>query len=256
MENNKPDILSIITCILTILMTGGLSASGQDATEIVQKARDKMEGESSQSIMTMTIVRPDWTREVKMKAWALGTEYSLILIQEPARDKGVAFLKRDKEIWNWQPTIDRVVKLPPSMMMQSWMGSDFTNDDLVKESSVVNDYEHKLLSDTTINSYDAYKIEMIPNEDAAVVWGKIISYISKDEYLNLMSRYYDEDGYLINTLKFSNVREIGGRVIPTKLEMIPAENPNQSTIIEYLDMEFNIDIKTSFFSLQNMKRVR
>ena len=115
------------------------------ADEIVSQAENKLRGESSYSEMSMQIVRPDWTREMKMKSWSLGDEFALILITEPARDAGTAFLKRKNEIWNWQPTIERVVKLPPSMMSQSWMGSDFTNDDLVQESSRVKDFSHTLI---------------------------------------------------------------------------------------------------------------
>ena len=204
----------------------------------------------------MTIVRPDWKREITMKAWALGRQYSLILITSPARDKGSAFLKRKNEMWNWQPSIDRVIKLPPSMMLQSWMGSDFTNDDLLKESSVVNDYDHSLEQDTIINGMDCFKISMIPHEEAAVVWGKVLIYIEKENYNQLLVKYYDEDNFLVNTMILSNIRKMGDRTIPTHLEMIPADEPNNKTIIDYLDMEFNLDIKESFFSLQNMKRIR
>ena len=170
---------NIITAIALIL---AVPTFGQTAKEIIQKADDKMQGNSNKSEMRMTIVRPDWKREVTMKGWALGREYSLILITAPARDKGSAFLKRDKEMWNWQPSIDRVIKLPPSMMLQSWMGSDFTNDDLVKESSVVNDYEHSFGPDTVVNNLDCYKIILTPNPDAPVVWGKIVTYIDKEEF--------------------------------------------------------------------------
>jgi outer membrane lipoprotein-sorting protein len=142
------------------------------------------------------------------------------------------------------------------MMMQSWMGSDFTNDDLVKESSIVRDYTHELKGDTTINTRNAWKIELIPKEEAAVVWGRIEAYITKDDYLQLLVKYYDEDDYLINTMVMSDIREIGGRIIPTKMEMIPAENPDQRTVIIYKDIEFEIDIDEKFFSMQNMKRVR
>ena len=140
-----------------------------EARDIIQKAEDKTRGSSSFSEMTMTIVRPTWTREVGIKSWSKGNEYSLILITSPARVKGAAFLKRDREIWNWQPTIDRVIKMPPSMMMQSWMGSDFTNDDLVKESSILEDYSHQLLGKENIDGRTSYKIELITNEDATVV---------------------------------------------------------------------------------------
>ncbi len=229
---------------------------GQTAMEIIDKADKKMQGNSSKTEMVMRIIRPDWTREIGIKGWALGKEYSLTLITSPARDKGSGFLKRESEIWNWQPSIDRVIKLPPSMMMQSWMGSDFTNDDLVKESSIVRDYTHTIEGDTTMNHRDTWKIVLIPHEDAAVVWGKIEAYITKDDYLQLLFRYYDEDDFLVNTMILSDIKEMGGRVIPTHLEVIPAENPDQKTEIIYKSMDFDIDLKTSFFSLQNMKRVR
>ena len=231
-------------------------AAAQDATEIIRKADEKMQGKSNSAEMTMTIQRPDWQREVKIKSWAKGQELSLILITAPARDKGAAFLKRDKELWNWQPRIDRVIKLPPSMMMQSWMGSDFTNDDLVKQSSIVTDYDHQLLGDTLIDNYECYKIILLPKDDAPVVWGKIDAYITKDEFLQKLIKYYDEDGYLINTMVLTDIRDIGGRVIPTRLEMIPADEVGQKTVIKYVNMAFDIDIPDQFFSLQNMKKVR
>ncbi len=228
----------------------------QEAIEIVKKADEKMRGLSSYGEAVMKIVRSDWTREINMKMWSLGTKRSLVLITAPPRDKGMATLMRDKEIWNWQPSIERVIKLPPSMMMQSWMGSDFTNDDLVKQSSIVNDYTHKILKDTTIEGYDCFMIELIPKPDAPVVWGRIVSCISKKEYLQLQVKYYDEDEFLVNTMIGSEVKMMGGRLIPTKLDMIPAENPKQRTVFVYNKLEFDIEIEDSFFSLQNMKRVR
>ncbi|MBT8181189.1 MAG: outer membrane lipoprotein-sorting protein [Eudoraea sp.] len=228
----------------------------QDASEIIKKVDQKMRGNSSSSNMTMKIVRPDWSREISMKGWSLGTDFSLILITAPARDQGTGFLKRDKELWNWQPTIDRVIKLPPSMMTQSWMGSDFTNDDLVKESSIVNDYDHFIRGDTTITARDAWKLELIPKEGAPVVWGRILIYVSKDDYIELLIKYYDEDDFLINTMILSDIREMGGRVIPARMDMIPAENPEHRTVIYYNDIQFDIGISEDFFSIQKMKRIR
>ena len=215
-----------------------------------------MQGNSNSSVMKMTIVRPEWKREVTMKGWALGRQYSLILVTAPARDKGQAFLKRTKEMWNWQPSIDRVIKLPPSMMLQSWMGSDFTNDDLVKESSIVNDYSHELIGDSTILGLPVYRIVLVPKPDAPVVWGKIVTFIDKKDYNQLLARYYDEEEELVNTLVLSEIREMGGRRLPTKLEMIPTDKPNHKTVIEYMDLQFDIGLEESFFSMQNMKRVR
>lgn len=227
-----------------------------DAREIIRKADQKMRGESSFIEMSMTIERPEWEREIQMKSWSLGTRKSLILITGPARDKGIAYLKREKEIWNWQPRIDRVIKLPPSMMMQSWMGSDFTNDDLVRESSILEDYTHHYVKDTMIRGYDAYKIELRPKEEAAVVWGKVHTYIDKKDYIQLMIKYFDEDGFLINTMHMYDIKQLDDRSIPTRLEMIPADKENQKTIVHYNYADFNIDIEENFFSLQNMKRVR
>jgi len=239
-------VLSLITSFL----------SAQDASEIIKKVDQKMRGNSSSSNMTMKIIRPDWSREISMKGWSLGTDFSLILITAPARDQGTGFLKRDKELWNWQPTIDRVIKLPPSMMTQSWMGSDFTNDDLVKESSIVNDYDHFIRGDTTITDLDAWKIELIPKEGAPVVWGRILIYVSKDDDIELLIKYYDEDEFLINTMILSDIREMGGRVIPARMDMIPAENPEHRTVIHYNDIQFDIGIGEDFFSIQKMKRIR
>ena len=245
-----------ILILCTLIFTSYSPGLAQDAKEIIRRADQKMQGNSNKSEMRMTIVRPDWKREITMKSWSKGRELSLILITGPARDKGTSTLKRDKELWNWQPSIDRTIKLPPSMMLQSWMGSDFTNDDLVRESSVVNDYTHELEKDTIIDGMDCYKIIMTPKPEAPVVWGKLIVYIEKEELNQLLIYYYDEDGFLVNTMELSDIRNMDGRNIPTRMEMKPAEEPENKTIIEYLTMDFDIDITDSFFSLQNMKRVR
>lgn len=243
------------TLILIFCLTA-FPLMAQDATEIIRKTDEKMQGEDGYAEMVMKIVRPDWSREITMKSWAKDQDYSLILITGPARDKGTAFLKREREMWNWQPSIDRVIKLPPSMMMQSWMGSDFTNDDLVRQSSIVNDYTHKLLGDSTLLGKEVWKVELTPKEDAPVVWGKIEAYIDKKDYLQFLIKYYDEDGYLVNTMILSEIKNLGGRELPTRMEMIPAENPEQKTVIEYLSRSFNQEMPESFFSIQNLKKVR
>ena len=246
----KNSLIIILFAVTSHLLTA------QTANQVVSKADEKMQGKTNRGTMTMKIVRPKWTREITMKVWSSGVDYSLVLITEPARDEGTGTLKRDKELWSWQPSIDRIIKMPPSMLMQSWMGSDFTNDDLVNQSSMVVDYVHEFVGDTTIGSYDCWKIVMYPQEDAAVVWGKLEAYISKVDYFQLIIKYYDEDEFLINTMTLSDIREMGGRVIPTKMEMIPAGNPDQKTVIVYRDFEYDIDLKQSFFSVQNLKTIR
>jgi len=242
----------IIVCFLFL----GAVLQAQDAKEIVRKADEKMQGLSNYAVMTIKIVRPTWEREMKMRSWSKGTDYSMIIIDAPSKDKGTVFLKRKKEIWNWLPSIDKSIKLPPSMMMQNWMGTDFTNDDLVKQSSIVNDYDQTIIGDSTIQGYDCYKIEMIPKEEAAVVWGRVIIFIEKEDYLQMRVEYYDEDEYLVNLMNFYDVKEMGGRMIPSRMEMIPADSPDKKTVMIYNSIEFDIKIDENYFTTQNMKRIR
>ncbi|MEN8193661.1 MAG: outer membrane lipoprotein-sorting protein [Bacteroidota bacterium] len=237
-----------------ILMTSVIFS--QNASEIIKKSNDNIVGLTSQSLSKMTIVRPEWTREVEMKTWSKGDDYYLIYITSPARDKGQVFLKRDMELWNWMPSIGRMIKLPPSMMMQSWMGSDFTNDDLLKQSSMVKDYTHKIIGGNEIEGYNCWIIELLPKPDAPVVWGKIIMHISKKHYLQLKVEFYDETYEMINVMLGSNIQDVGDRTLPKKLEMSPTDKPGNKTIFEYSEIKFDVPISKSFFSKQNMKRVK
>jgi outer membrane lipoprotein-sorting protein len=240
---------------LVLSMSGLISAKAQDALEIVKKADEKMRGKTSQAEMIIKTTRPTWTREMSMRAWMKGSSYSMILVLSPAKDKGTVFLKRKKEVWNWLPTLERSIKLPPSMMSQSWMGTDFTNDDLVKESSIIDDYTHTLKGDTLIQNRDCYVIQMIPKPDAAVVWGKLIVCIDKNEFIELHSRFYDEEGELINTMNGFDIKNMDGRLLPTRMEMIPADKKNQKTEIIYMKLLFDRPIEDSFFSLDKMRNL-
>lgn len=239
--------------IIMLSLTYGFS---QDAKEIVTKANELIRANSSYSEITMEVVKPDWSRKMRMKMWSLEPEYGLVLLTEPAKEKGMVTLKRKKEVWSWVPSVNRVIKLPPSMMLQSWMGSDFTNDDLVRQSSIVDDYTHALAGEEEMEGYDCYKIDLIPKPEAGVVWGKIITWISKEGYLQLRADYYDEDLVMIKSMIGSEVKKLGGRTIPCHWEMIPHDEPGQKTVMDYVDIEFNIDINESYFSQQNMKRIR
>lgn len=240
---------------VALLMLTSSVLNAQDATEIVRRADLQLRGESSETEMTMLIERPTWSRSVSMKAWSKGTDYSLILITAPARDRGTTFLKRNKEIWNWVPSIGRSVKLPPSMMMQSWMGSDFTNDDLVRESSSVTDYNHTFVRMDTMDEYQVYIIDMIPKPDAAVIWGRVRTYIEKDHYLQLRVEFHDEYDDLINVMQGDSVKMFDGRLLPSRMVITPQDKPGHRTILEYHSMKFDVNITESFFSIQNMRRV-
>jgi outer membrane lipoprotein-sorting protein len=253
----KASKILLVTGILLAVAVVSSQAQDLTAKEIVKRADAKMRGEkSSYSTMTMTIVRPTWKRTISFKNWTKGTEYSLALITSPAKEKGQAYLKRENEMWSWNPTINRMIKLPPSMLAQGWMGSDFTNDDLLNESSVVVDYTHKKISEEDISSRKCYKIELIPLEDAAVVWGKIYIWISVDEYLWMKAEYYDEDDYLIKTELAYDIKNMDGRIIPAKYELIPADKEGHKTVVVMDEIKFNIPLSDDFFSQQNMKKIR
>ncbi len=242
--------------IILVLLLAVSTSFGQTASEIIKKSEDKLRGTNSKGAMTMTIERPSWKREISMKMWSSGTENSMIVITAPARDQGTVFLKKDKEIYNWIPNIERTVKMPPSMMMQSWMGSDFTNDDLVQESSLERDYNHKLDGTKTIDGREAWKIILEPKPNAPVVWGKIVVYISKDEYLQLRSEFYDEENELVNIMEGKEIKKLGGRLLPSKLIMTPVNEDGHRTILTYQNLEFDVEIPEGFFTTQNMKRLR
>lgn len=250
-------IRNLILPLLLLSTTPLILGQELSPKEIIRKADEKFNGEkTSISLMSMTIVRPAWERTIEFKNWTSGRNYALTLITAPARDKGQSFLKREQEMWNWNPTISRLIKLPPSMMSQGWMGSDYTNDDILKESSVVNDYNHQILGEEEYDGRICYKIKMVAKEDAAVIWGHQVRWIDKKDFLFMKSELYDEDAYLVRTELGSEIKSMDGRLIPTRIQLIPAEEEGQKTIIEIKEIQFNEPIQDSFFSQQNMKRVR
>ncbi|MBS3807121.1 MAG: outer membrane lipoprotein-sorting protein [Bacteroidales bacterium] len=249
-------ILLILACMFMLLSSAGY-AQDMSAKDIVREAEDQWQGEkSSISTMTMKIIRPTWERTIEMKNWIKGRHFALTLITGPASEKGQTFLKRHNDMWHWMPSIGRLIKLPPSMMSQGWMGSDYTNDDILKESSIVTDYQHSLIGEEPVNGRVCYKIRMIPNEDAAVVWGKVIKWISKQHYNQLKSEYYDEDGERVRTELLSHLKSMDNRIVPTHIEVTPEDEKNKKTVLELNQIKFNRDIPDGFFSQQNMKRVR
>ena len=238
-----------------VLFQGSNTLQQPTAKQIIEKMEAQSRGNTLYAEMTMTTVRPRFTREISMKTWAKGEKYSMILITAPARDKGTAYLKRDKEIWNYVPNIDRLIKLPPSMMSQSWMGSDFSNDDLVRESSNINDFNHKIVDTVKYAGHDCWVIELTPKKGTSVIYGKVKMWITKAHYLQLRIENYDDKGVLASTLLFSNIKKMGGRTIPTEVEMIPADKKGHKTKMKYIDAKFNTPIEDSFFTTQNMRNL-
>jgi outer membrane lipoprotein-sorting protein len=253
----RPLLVILITILLPVAPAHGQPAQQTlTARQIIDKADRNMRGESSFSMMTMTVKRPTWERTIGFKSWTKGNDLSLALVTEPAREKGQTFLKRENNMWNYIPSIGRLIKLPPSMMSQGWMGSDYTNDDILKESSLVNDYKQELIGNETIDNQPCYKISLLPLEDSDVVWGKVIAWVTTGDFLFVRMEYYDEDLSLVRTETGTEIRTMGGRKIPSRMEIIPADNPQNRTIVNIQSIEFNVKLDDSFFSQQNMKTVK
>ena len=244
-------LISILFCLFLIS-----PSFGQDAKEIIEKSDKNVRGKSSIAEIKISVVRPKWSKEMIIKSWSKGSDYAVSILKSPKKDKGIVFLKRKKEVWNWMPSIERTIKLPPSMMMQSWMGTDLKNDDLVKQSSIVTDYHHKLLGTEMVDGLECYKLELTPKEDASVVWGKIIMWIDTQDFLQLKSEFYDEDEFLVNKIHATNIKTFGDRKLPSIIEFTSVDEPENKTILEYLDITFDKEIPDSYFTTRYMKRLK
>ena len=233
-----------------------LSSFGQEAKDIVKKADDKAKGKTSIASITIQTIRPNWTREMSVKAWTKGKDLTLILVLAPAKEKGVVFLKRKKEVWNWIPSIERNIKMPPSMMSQSWMGTDFTNDDLVREASIIEDYSHSFLEDAIVDGRECYKIQLLPKPKSVVVWGKIIMCIDKKDFIMLYVEYVVEEEKLVNVMHCSDIKLLGGKILASKMEMTPVNKKGNKTVLLYNSLSFDNPLEDSFFSTQNLTKVK
>jgi len=229
-----------------------IPAFAMDVNTIIAKTDALMRGKTSYGEFLITTKTPKWERTLKLESWSEGTTKSFIRINYPLKDKGTTFLKIKNDFWQYIPKIERTIKFPPSMMLQSWMGTDFTNDDLVKESSIVEDYTHKLLEETQTT----YIIESNAKPNAPVVWGKLIQQIDKIYFYPIKIDYYDEDNQLVRTLIYSEVKKFTDRLIPSVWTMIPKteDKAGNTTIVKIDSMEFNQDIP-NLFTLQALKNM-
>jgi outer membrane lipoprotein-sorting protein len=255
--NNKHSLMKYLKSLIVIFLSIYSShITAQDAQEIISKADKKLRGESSYSEIRIKMIRPKWEKEMQLKNWTKGSKLSVSLVTYPAKEKGIVFLKRDQEIWNYVPSIERKIKLPPSMMMQSWMGTDLINDDLVKQSSIVTDYHQRIIGEETVEGLPCWKIELIPHEDAAVVWGKMLIWIDKNDYMQMKAEFYDEDNFLVNSMLSHKPKIFDGKKLPSVLEFIPWEKDGNKTIIEYKVLRFDTEIKDEIFTIRYMKRLK
>jgi outer membrane lipoprotein-sorting protein len=242
--------------VMTIAILLWLSfVYGQDSAtvkEIVQKIDELYRSESSYAEMEMEIITPHWQRTLRMKVWTEGMKKTFIRILEPQKERGVGTLRIGNEMWNYLPRTSKVIKVPPSMMMSSWMGSDFTNDDLVDEFSLLTDYTYDLVEPEDAKEGYLY-VKCVPKPDRPIIWGHILMQVRQNDYIPVRDEYYDEKGKLMRVMNFRDIKVFDGRKIPSVMELIPQDEKGKKTVLTYLDAKFNIPINESVFSLRNLR---
>ena len=254
MKHHPLSAILLTTALLAspvILPGAGEAVSSK---EILDHVDDLFRGTSSHGTFSMKVVTAHYTREMVMEGWTKGKDFSLIRILSPRKEQGTATLKADKDIWNYLPKVRRVIKVPSSMMGGSWMGSHFTNDDLVKESRMADDYDHGVTFSGDRDGSPVIDITLVPKPDAAVVWGKVVVTVAEPDYMPLKVDYYDEDLVLTRTMVYSDPAELGGRKLPARMKMIPVDKEEEFTEILYTALRFDLDLADDVFTLRNLQR--
>ncbi len=226
----------------------------QDPYEVLKKSEDAIKGKTAYGDVEMTIITPDYERTLKMESWWVGNEKALIKVKSPRKEAGNKTLKIENEMWNYLKNTETTIKIPPSMMLQSWNGSDFTNDDLVRESSLYDDYYLKIVAEEKIEDEMCWKLHLDPKPDAPVVWGKLYYWIRQSDLLPAVTEYYDEKGKLIRYMLFSDIKNVGNRIVPSEWKMVNKIKEGHSTTFKIVDMEFDIKINDRIFSFQELER--
>ena len=238
--------LMIVSCALLL---AAAPAMAFDLSALIRKVEQQYNGDSSEVELEMTIKTGHWQRTLKMESWSLGRDRFLTRILAPAKEKGVATLKVDREVWNYLPKVDRVIRIPPSMMGGAWMGSHITNDDLVKANHIDEDYAFRLRQEDE----QTWVIEGVPKPEAAVIWGKIVYQIRKEPLVPVEIKYFDEEGILVRRILFDDVQTVSGRTIPLRMKVLPQEKPDEMTLMQYRKVKFDVNLDESFFSLGRLK---
>lgn len=244
-------VLFILLCILSPLA----SSASIEPRDLIQQAMDHWRGLSSYSEMTMTIHRPDWQRSMSMRSWTKGDKTTLVRVTEPKKDAGNGTLTKDNNMWTYAPKVNRIIKVPSSMMSQSWMGSDFSNKDISKSTDIIDQYDHKILETRQQDGHTIYVIESIPHEDAAVVWGREVLTI-RDDYVLTEQQFWDQDNILVKTMKALEIKQLGGRTVASIIRMGKQDAPDEWTQMSVQDIKFDQDHTDSLFTLSNLRNPR
>ena len=246
---------AVIALLILISLTAGADSGNRDAKDIVRDALNHWRGTSSHGAMTMTIHRPDWERSMSMDSWTQGEKRSLVRVTAPRKDRGNGTLMDGNNMWSFSPKINRVIKVPSSMMSQSWMGSDFSNKDISRADDIVEYYDHTLLSESEVDGHVVYEVQSVPHEDAAVVWGKEVLVV-RDDHVLIEHRFYDQDGELVKALRTLEIGEMGGRTVAVRQRMEKADTPDAWTEIIVDAVEFDVELSDNVFTLSNLRNPR
>jgi hypothetical protein len=236
--------------VWSLLLILPAAAFAIDLKELVRQVEQQYNGNSSHARADMKVKTEHWQRNMTLEAWSLGRDHFLTRIQAPPKEKGVSTLKVNKEVWNYMPRVDRVIKVPPSMMGGAWMGSHITNDDLVKATHVDLDYDLTLAGETETQ----WRISCLPKPDVPVVWGKIVYAIRKADRVPLKVEYFDENMVKVREIRFDDVQSVENRAIPMRMTVQPLDKPGEQTVLHYQEIDYDIPIKESYFSLRNLKK--
>jgi len=241
--------------LLSLVVFSSAQAQEPDAAQLVRQAMDHWRGVTSVSDMTMTIHRPDWERSMTMQSWSKGDKLSLVRVLEPKKDAGNGTLLNDNNMWTFSPKINRIIKVPSSMMSQSWMGSDFSNKDISKSTDIIDQYDHELTSLEERDGHSYYTITSIPHEEAAVVWGKEVMTI-RDDYVLIEQQFWDQDGVLVKAMKTLDIQVMGGRPVARVMRMGKADTPDEWTQLTSNSIEFDLDLPDRLFTLSSLRNPR
>jgi Outer membrane lipoprotein-sorting protein len=228
------------------------SEDSPDLVKLLTRQELAQQGNSSVAVMNMAIKTPTWSRALSMKVWSKGRDLALVRVLEGGpRETGMMTLKREKQLWNWLPQAGRVMKLPSGMLGDSWLGSDFTNDDLVRGSSLARDFDSRVSGLGEVDGRKVWQLVLVPRKDAVVVWGRVELEVDRATCVGLATRYFDEDGKLVRTMVSSDVKQLGWRAFAMKLTVTPQE-PGRQTVITYGDLEFDVPIPDDTFSVHRL----
>ncbi len=241
-------ILIVPFCLLTLD-----GATEPEVEDIIRRIDELYRSKTSQAEMEMHIVSPHYERTLKMQVWTKGMDRTFIRITSPKKEQGVATLRIKNEMWNYLPKVNKTMKISPSMMMGSWMGSDFTNDDLVRESSLIDDYTYQMVTPEKA-SEDLLYVELIPKEDSAIVWGKIMTAVRSKDYIPMWQHFYDEKGKLMRVLNFKEVKKFGRKTVPSVMEMIPQNKKGHKTVVRWVSAKFDTRIEDKIFTRRNLQK--